>query len=53
MTFKHDIRHAPHHSQEQGAALPLVAGALVVLLALSAFAVDLGWLYLNLSLIHI
>lgn len=34
-------------SDERGAALPLIAGALALLLGLSAFAVDLGWLYLN------
>lgn len=35
------------HRDEKGAALPLIAGVLTVLLAISAFAVDLGWLYLN------
>jgi hypothetical protein len=30
-----------------GAALPFVAAILVLLLGVSAFAVDLGWLYLN------
>jgi hypothetical protein len=30
-----------------GAALPFVAALLVLLLGVSAFAVDLGWLYLN------
>lgn len=34
---------------EKGAALPFVAGILVVLIGLSALAVDLGWLYLNSS----
>lgn len=34
---------------DRGAALPMVAGMLVMLLGLSAFAVDLGWLYLNSS----
>lgn len=32
---------------EKGAALPLVAGMLFVLMGLAAFAVDLGWFYLN------
>lgn len=35
--------------REKGAVLPMVAGMLVALLALSAFAVDLGWFYLNSS----
>lgn len=33
--------------EEKGAALVWVAGMFVVLLTVSAFAVDLGWLYLN------
>ena len=33
--------------QEKGAALLWMAGSLVTLLAASAFAVDLGWIYLN------
>lgn len=32
---------------EKGVSLPLVAGMFVVLLGFSAFAIDLGWLYLN------
>jgi hypothetical protein len=32
---------------DRGMALPLIAVMLVVLLGISAFAVDLGWLYLN------
>lgn len=32
---------------EKGAALPLIAGTLLVLIGLAALAVDLGWLYLN------
>lgn len=32
---------------EKGAALVWIAGSLVTLLAASAFAVDLGWIYLN------
>ena len=32
---------------DRGMALPLIAVMLVVLLGVSAFAVDLGWLYLN------
>lgn len=32
---------------ERGAALPIVSLALVLLLGASAFAVDLGWVYLN------
>ena len=33
--------------RESGAALPFVAVLLVLLLGVAAFAVDLGWLYLN------
>ena len=33
--------------EDKGAALVWVAGSLVTLLAASAFAVDLGWIYLN------
>jgi len=33
--------------EDTGVALPLVAGMIVVLLGMAAFAVDLGWLYLN------
>ena len=36
-----------HDGEDAGMALPLVAAMLVVLLGVSAFAVDLGWLYLN------
>ncbi len=32
---------------DKGSALPLIASMFVVLLAVSAFAIDLGWLYLN------
>ena len=32
---------------EDGFSLPFIASMLVVLLGLSAFAVDLGWIYLN------
>lgn len=32
---------------DRGVSLPLVAGMFVVLLGFSAFAIDLGWLYLN------
>ena len=35
--------------EERGAALVWVAGSLVMLLAFSALAVDLAWLYLNSS----
>lgn len=38
--------------EEKAAALPLVAGSLVVLLGMTAFAVDLGWFYLNASRIQ-
>jgi len=42
------IEHAePSGSREKGAALPFVAILLVLLLGMAAFAVDLGWLYLN------
>jgi hypothetical protein len=34
-------------SPEKGAALPFVAILLVLLLGMAAFAIDLGWLYLN------
>lgn len=37
----------PPKQQDQGATLVWVAGMLVVLLGVSAFAVDLGWLYLS------
>ena len=40
-----------HHdnteTRERGAALPFVSIALVLLLGAAAFAVDLGWVYLN------
>lgn len=36
------IRH-----EDRGISLPLVAGMFVVLLGMAAFAIDLGWLYLN------
>lgn len=39
-------------TEERGAALPLIALALVVLLGLAAFSVDLGWFYLNASRIQ-
>lgn len=39
----------PVNAKEKGAALPMVAGILVTLLGLAAFAVDLGWIYLNTS----
>lgn len=32
---------------ERGIALPFVAATLVLLLGMSAFAIDLGWIYLN------
>ena len=32
---------------DRGVSLPLVAGMFVLLLGMSAFAIDLGWLYLN------
>ncbi|MGH8872962.1 MAG: pilus assembly protein TadG-related protein [Acidimicrobiia bacterium] len=40
---------APSESPEldRGAALPFVAVLLVLLLGIAAFAIDLGWLYLN------
>jgi hypothetical protein len=34
---------------DKGVALPLIAATIVVLIGLSAFAIDLGWLYLNSS----
>ncbi|MGF1616972.1 MAG: pilus assembly protein TadG-related protein [Acidimicrobiia bacterium] len=33
--------------EDKGVSLPLVAGMFVVLLGMAAFAIDLGWLYLN------
>ncbi|MGD2102851.1 MAG: pilus assembly protein TadG-related protein [Acidimicrobiia bacterium] len=36
-------------NEDKGAALPLIASMIVVLIGLSAFAIDLGWLYLNSS----
>jgi hypothetical protein len=36
-----------HGDEEKGAALPFVAAILVLLIGIAAFAVDLGWLYLN------
>jgi hypothetical protein len=42
------IEHSePSGSGEKGAALPFVAVLLVLLLGMAAFAIDLGWLYLN------
>jgi Putative Flp pilus-assembly TadE/G-like len=42
------IEHSePSESRDKGAALPFVAILLVLLLGMAAFAVDLGWLYLN------
>ena len=38
--------------RDEGATLPLVALLLVVLLGLTAFGVDLGWIYLNASRIQ-
>ena len=35
------------NNSELGAALPFVSIALVLLLGAAAFAVDLGWVYLN------
>jgi hypothetical protein len=40
-------RLASNDDDEKGAALPFVAAILVLLIGISAFAVDLGWLYLN------
>jgi Flp pilus assembly protein TadG len=36
-----------HFAEERGAALPFVAVMMVLLIGMAAFAVDLGWLYLN------
>ncbi len=33
--------------EDKGAALPFIAATLVLLLAMGAFATDLGWIYLN------
>jgi len=35
------------HDSQKGAALPFVAMLFVLLLGIAAFAIDLGWLYLN------
>lgn len=43
----HGIRH--ENESDKGAALPLIASMLVVLIGLSALAIDLGWIYLNSS----
>jgi hypothetical protein len=43
------IKDPPAFGEERGAALVWVAGSLVMLLAFSALAVDLAWLYLNSS----
>lgn len=43
------IAGSPDRKKEKGAVLIWVAGSLVVLLAMAAFAVDLGWFYLNRS----
>lgn len=40
---------APAEPKDKGAVLIWVAGSLVVLLTMAAFAVDLGWIYLNRS----
>ncbi|MGH8916506.1 MAG: pilus assembly protein TadG-related protein, partial [Acidimicrobiia bacterium] len=40
-------RIAGHDDEEKGAALPFVGVILVLLLGIAAFAVDLGWIYLN------
>jgi hypothetical protein len=34
-------------TEDKGAALPFIAAIFLLLLAVSAFAVDLGWIYLN------
>jgi hypothetical protein len=36
-----------NEDEDKGAALPFVAAILLLLIGISAFAVDLGWLYLN------
>jgi hypothetical protein len=41
------VRRITQPDADGGAALPFVAALLVLLLGVSAFAVDLGWLYLN------
>ncbi|MGH8952437.1 MAG: pilus assembly protein TadG-related protein [Acidimicrobiia bacterium] len=46
-TPRNDIDAALSEQLERGAALPFVAMLLVLLLGIAAFAVDLGWLYLN------
>ena len=43
------LRHRLAKNDEHGAALVWVAGSLVMLLAFSALAVDLAWIYLNSS----
>jgi hypothetical protein len=41
------FRRLHDRAQEKGAALPFVAILLVLLLGVSAFAIDLGWIYLS------
>lgn len=48
-TLARYIRSRLRGESESGAALPMVAGMLVALMGLAAFAVDLGWIYLNTS----
>jgi hypothetical protein len=42
----------PKETMERGAALPLVAMAIILLLGMAAFATDLAWFYLNASRIQ-
>jgi hypothetical protein len=49
MITKTGTNNTDKSARERGVALMWVAGMLVALLGVSAFAVDLGWLYLNTS----
>lgn len=42
-----EIPRSPERSSERGAVLIMVAGMLIVLMGMAAFAVDYGWLYFN------
>lgn len=47
MTTEKLVRHSLDRQDDSGAALPIIASMIVLLLGLSAFAIDLGWIYLN------
>jgi Putative Flp pilus-assembly TadE/G-like len=41
------LRNLKHRADDRGVALPFIAVVLVLLLGMAAFAVDLGWIFLN------